>query len=144
MLTSARTTRVFNLSHRRLWLIGACTYRLQQQENMRFESKLRQVYQTKMLCTWLRVLLEVSISATGCDPLLFARAFNLHCTCTCEDKNDDHFTVCLQVNTGLPRLFVGRLAIYGSLESGVSARAIFVTREHKLTNLTRVRSVSAK
>jgi len=45
---------------------------------------------------------------------------------------------------GLPRLFVGQLAIQGSLESGASARAIFVTREHKSTNLTHATSVCAK
>jgi len=39
---------------------------------------------------------------------------------------------------GLPCLFVGRLAIQGSLESGASARAIVVTHGHKSTNLTRV------
>jgi len=36
------------------------------------------------------------------------------------------------------------LAIQGSLESGASARAIFVTPEHKLANLTRVASICAK
>jgi len=36
---------------------------------------------------------------------------------------------------GLPHLFVGWLAIQGSLESGTSDRAVFITREHKLTNL---------
>jgi len=41
-------------------------------------SKLRQVNLMKMLCTWSRVFSEVSISARGYDPLLFARAFNLH------------------------------------------------------------------
>jgi len=43
------------------------------------KSKLRQFYLTKILCTWLRVLSEVSISARGyvlC--VLFPRAFNLH------------------------------------------------------------------
>ena len=40
--------------------------------------------------------------------------------------------------------FVGQLAIQGTLESGASACAIFVTREHKSTNLTRVTSVCAK
>ena len=42
------------------------------------ESKLWQVYLTKMLCTRSRVLSEDSISARGYDPLLLARAFNLH------------------------------------------------------------------
>jgi len=42
------------------------------------EFKLRQVYLTKLLCTWSRVLSEVSISARGYNPLLFARAFDLH------------------------------------------------------------------
>ena len=45
-----------------------------------------------------------------------------------EDRNDDHFAACLQPSSvGLPRLFVGWLAIQGSLESSASARAIFVT-----------------
>jgi len=42
---------------------------------------------------------------------------------------------------GLPKFFIcfiGWLAIQGSLESGASARAIFVTCEHKSTNLTHV------
>jgi len=40
------------------------------------ESKLQQVYLTKMLCTWSRMLSDVSISARGYDPLLFSWAFN--------------------------------------------------------------------
>ena len=51
---------------------------------------------------------------------------------------------CVPSDVGLPRLFVGRLAIQGGLESGASARAIFVTGEPKSTNLTRVTSVCAK
>jgi len=50
---------------------------------------------------------------------------------------------CVPSGAGLSRLFAGRLAIQGSLESGASARAIFVTHEHKSTNLTRVTSVCA-
>jgi len=38
---------------------------------------------------------------------------------------------CVPSGAGLSRLFVRRLAIQGSLESGASARAIFVTRGHK-------------
>jgi len=45
---------------------------------------------------------------------------------------------------GLPRLFVGRLAIQGSLESGASAHAIFVTCKHISTDLARVTSVCTK
>ena len=59
-----------------------------------------------------------------------------------EDRNDDRFAAfaaCLQPSgVGLPSLFVGRLAIRGSLESGASARTIFTTRGHKSTNLTHV------
>ena len=42
------------------------------------ESKLQQVYLTKMLCTRSRVLSEVSIPARRYDPLLFSWAFNLY------------------------------------------------------------------
>ena len=52
-------------------------------------------------------------------------------------------TVLLRAFRCKPSLSVGWLAIQGSLESGFSARAIFVTREHKSTNLTRVTSVCA-
>jgi len=70
----------------------ACAYSLQQQENMRllavitmvyalingniirtlaiFESKLRHVYLTKMLCIWSRVLSEVTISTETMTVLL--------------------------------------------------------------------------
>jgi len=41
------------------------------------ESELRQVYLMKMLCTWSRMLSEVSISARRYDPLLFSWAFNV-------------------------------------------------------------------
>ena len=44
---------------------------------------------------------------------------------------------CVPSGGGLPHLFVRWLAIWGSLESGASACAIFVTHEHKSTNLTR-------
>jgi len=50
---------------------------------------------------------------------------------------------CVPSGAGVSHLFDGRLAIQGSLESGASARAIFVTCEHKSTNLTRVTSVCA-
>ena len=56
---------------------------------------------------------------------------------THEDRNDDCFAASLS-GVGLPRLFVRQLAVQGSLESGASAHAIFVTRGHKSTNLTRV------
>ena len=68
-----------------------------------FESKLQHVSLTKMLCTWLRVLSEVTISARWYDPLLFARSLNLH-------TKTDTMTVLLHV-------FVRQLAIQGSLES---------------------------
>jgi len=42
-----------------------------------FKSKLWQVYLTKM-CTRLTVLSEVTISARGYNPLLFAMSFKLH------------------------------------------------------------------
>ena len=67
-------------------------------------------------------------SPTVCEGLQLTR----------EDRNDDRFAACLQV-----QVFLVCLAIQGSLESGASARAIFVTREHKSTNLTRVTSVCA-
>ena len=54
-----------------------------------FDSKLKQVYLTKMLCT--RVLSKVTISARQYDPLLFARSFNFN---TREDRNDDRFAAC--------------------------------------------------
>ena len=43
---------------------------------------------------------------------------------------------CMPSGVGLPCLFVGQVAIQGSLESDASAPAIFVTYKHRLTNLT--------
>ena len=53
-------------------------------------------HKTILLCTWLRVLSEVSISAKGYDCLLFVRAFNLLLP---ENRNcyNDCFAACLQV-----------------------------------------------
>jgi len=94
-----------------------------------FESKLRQVYLTKLPCTWSRVLSEVTIS-TGYDALLFARSFSLH-------ANNYRFAAFLS-GIGLPCLLV----IQGSLESRwYSARAIFVTHKHKLTNLAHISNI---
>jgi len=54
----------------------------------------------------------------------------------CEDRSDDRFAACLQpLGVGLPRLFVGRLAIQSSLESSATVRAIFVTCGHKSTRV---------
>jgi len=85
------------------------------------------------------MFIDVSISARGCDPPLFARAFNFH-------AKIETMTVLLLAFRciGYPHLFVRRLTILGSLESGASARAIFITREHKSTNWTRVTSVCAR
>ena len=71
-------------------------------------------------------------SPTVCEGLQLTR----------EDRNDDLFC-CVPSGVGLPRLFVEWLAIQGNLESGASVCAIFVTREHKSTNLTHVTSVCA-
>ena len=63
-----------------------------------------------------------------------------------EDRNGDRFAACLQPSgVGLPRLFVGRLAIQGSLESVASARAIFVTSRTQVDKFdTCLTSVCAK
>jgi len=145
----------------REWLIGACAYRLQQQENMRilyvcaywwllvctyFNMYTRAIYRiqitashlTKMLRTWSRVQSEVSTSAREYDPLLFVRTFNLHA------KTETMTFCCVPSGVGLPRLFVRRLAIQSSFKSDAPARAIFVTREHKSTNLTHATSICAK
>ena len=61
-------------------------------------------------------------------PLLFVRAFNLH------TKTETKTVLLRAFRVGLPCLFVGQLAIQGSLESGASARAIFVTHKHRSTN----------
>ena len=53
-------------------------------------------------------------------------------------------TYCMPSGVDLPCVFVGQLAIQGSLESGASGRASFVTREHKSTSLTCLTSVCAK
>ena len=84
-----------------------------------------QGYLTKMLCTWSRLLSEVSISAKGYVPLLFAWAFNLYA----KTETMTALICCVPSVGSLPRLFVGRLAIQVSFESaGCSVRAIFVTR----------------
>ena len=80
------------------------------------------------------------ISARGYDPLLFARAFNLH-------AKTETMTVLLRafrLGIGLLCLFVGWLSIQGSLESDASAHAIFITRKHRSTNLTHVTSICTK
>jgi len=59
-----------------------------------FKSKLRQVYLTKMLCTQLTVLSEVTISARGYNPL--ATVYGV-LQLAREDRNDDFFASCLQV-----------------------------------------------
>jgi len=86
------------------------------------------------------VLSEVSISARGYDPLLFARAFNLHA----KTEMMIFLLHAFSSGVGLHRLFVRKLAIQGSLEIGAFARAIFVNYEHKSTNMTRVTSVCTK
>jgi len=58
---------------------------------------------------------EVSISVRGYDPLLFARVFNLSVYAKTE-----MMTVLLcafMCRLGLPHLFVGQLATWGSLDS---------------------------
>ena len=59
-------------------------------------------------------------------------AFNLHA------KTETMTALHVPSGVGL-HLFVRWLAIQGSSESGASAYAVFVTREHKSTNLTRVK-----
>ena len=62
------------------------------------------------------------------------RTFNLH-------AETETMTILLRTFGCKSSSSVERLAIQGSLESGASVRAIFVTREHKLTNVTRVTSI---
>jgi len=73
--------------------------------------------------TWSRVLSKVTISARGYNPALFA---NLH-------EKTETMTVLLHAFRCRSSSSVCR--IQGSLESGASAHAIFVTREHKSTKL---------
>jgi len=83
-----------------------------------------------MLCTWLRVLSEVSVSARKYDP------YCLWGPSTYTWRQKQWLFCCVPSGVGLPRLFVMQFSIQGSLESGASARAIFVIREHKSTNMT--------
>ena len=84
------------------------------------------------------MLSEVSISARGYDPLLFARAFNLHA------KTETMTVLLCAFRCRTSSSVCQAVGIQGSLESGASARAIFVTREHKSANLTCITSVCAK
>jgi len=65
--TGLATCKNSFFAYRRDWLIGACAYRLQQQENMR--------------------LLYLCAYYTVCEGLQLTR----------EDRNDDRFAACLQV-----------------------------------------------
>jgi len=83
---------------------------------------------------------EVSISARGYGTIPYC----LRGPSTVYTRRQKRWPFCyVPSGAGLSRPFVGRFAIQGSLESGAFACAIFVTREHQSTNLTRVTSVCA-
>jgi len=95
------------------------------------ESKLQQVYLEDTVYLIESVVGGLHICKGVRSPTVFVGLQTIR-----EDRNDDRFAACLQPSgVGLPRLFVGRLAIQSSLESSASVRAIFVTCGRKSTRV---------
>jgi len=117
------------VGYRRDRLIGTCAYRLQRQENMRllYVCAYYRYYYT--VETWY--LSNPSLSDKDAVYLIESVVGGLHIRKRVRSPTvfeGLQLFCCVPSGVGLPRLFVGRLAIQGSLKSGASARAIFVTR----------------
>ena len=93
------------------------------------ESKLQQCLSDEDAVYLIESVVEGLCICKRVLSLLFVRAFNLHMKTSLRCRSS---------------LSVGWLAIQGSLESDASVCAIFITHEHKSTNLKRVTSVSTK